>query len=313
MSGKPNVDSEMGLLKKKKPGLSERTYLTYRTSLIRLKKVSPNYEVASINAYLSGLKNSPLGRNLLTPLLILYPQRFRSLFDELQRASEKVLTNQRPSRSQAQNVTTLKEVRRMLRRMREDINTHKLHNRKFNSMNTVERRLLIAYTSFSLLLDITMRNDSNTLQMARTTSDTNEQGNWYVHSTGTVVLRKFKTARSFTRRGGLPLYLGVRVGTKRVLDRYIKTRQLDARWLFSLRPGKQLTKTQHATILTSHSFRYLGVRLGTTMLRHLVLSEFERTNPTLKERKEKMRRMQQLTIETQMSYAWRDEGVEENI
>ena len=141
----------------------------------------------------------------------------------------------------------------------------------------------------------------------RTTSATTDSGNWYVHTTGTVVLRQFKTARSFQRRGMLPLYLGVHVRTLKVLNRFLQSREFDGRWLFCLSPNKQLTKTQHSTILTSHSYRYLGVRLGTTMLRHLVLSEFERRNPTLKERKSKMKRMQQLVIETQMSYAWRDD------
>ena len=70
--------------------------------------------------------------------------------------------------------------------------------------------------------------------------------------------------------------------------------------------GQKMTKSQHSTILTGHSYRYLGVRLGVNMLRHLILSEFERGNPTLKERKDKMKRMQQMSLETQMSYAWRN-------
>ena len=192
----------------------------------------------------------------------------------------------------------------MLRRMREDIRTHKLLDRNYFTLNTVQRRLVLAYVSFTLLLDVTMRNDCNTLQLATTTSKTTNKGNWYVHSTGTVVLREFKTARAFRNRGLLPLYIAVQPKTRKVISRFLHSRQLQGRYLFCLTPDQQLSKSQHSTILTSHSYRYLGVRLGTTMLRHLVLSEFERSNPSLKSRKEKMRRMQQLRIETQMSYAW---------
>ena len=178
----------------------------------------------------------------------------------------------------------------------------------------VQRRLVIAYVSYTMLLDVTMRNDLSTLQFARTTSDATEKGNWYVHSTGTIVLRQFKTARSFQRRGMLPLRLGLQRSTRSLLNRYVHSRQFHDNEsttprLFSLTREKPLTKLAHAAILTAHSYRYLGVRLGTTMLRHLVLSEFEKRNPSLKERKDKMRRMQQLRIETQMSYAWRGEGL----
>ena len=202
----------------------------------------------------------------------------------------------------------MKEMKRMMRRMAEDIRTHKLFSRDYFSLSSVERRLVLAYVSFTLLLDVTMRNDANTLQLAHTTSQTTDTGNWYVHSTGTVVLRKFKTARAFRNRGIFPLYIGVKARTRKVLNRFLHSRKLKGKFLFCLTPEKQLSKAQHSTILTSHSYRYLGVRLGSNMLRHLVLSDFERSNPTLKARKEKMKRMQQLLVETQMSYAWRGSG-----
>ena len=59
--------------------------------------------------------------------------------------------------------------------------------------------------------------------------------------------------------------------------------------------------------MLSQSYRYLGVRVGVTMLRHVVLSDFERGNPSLRERKEMMRKMQQINLETQMSYAFRED------
>ena len=63
-----------------------------------------------------------------------------------------------------------------------------------------------------------------------------------------------------------------------------------------------MSKSIHNNILLSHSHKYLGVRVGVTMLRHLILSEFEKSNPSLRERKEMMRKMQQINLETQISY-----------
>ena len=305
-----DVSDELSALKERRPNLSERSYSTYHQSLRRLKKVSSTYDLDTLTTYLEALKNPPLARNLLTPLLVLHPERYRALFDRLQRAADEIRVNQLPSRSQQVNVTTMKEVHRMLRRMREDVRTHKLLQRNFfDDLNIVQRRLVIAYVSYTILLDVTMRNDLPTLQFAKTTAETTEKGNWYVHSTGTIVLRKFKTSRSFQRRGMLPLRIGLSRSTRSLVNRFVQSRQFQEGRLLSLTREKPLTKLAHAAILTANSYRYLGVRLGTTMLRHLVLSEFEKRNPSLKERKDKMRRMQQLRIETQMSYAWRGEGL----
>ena len=302
-----DVEAEMKVIHERKPGLAANSYRTYRGSLKRLKMVSPSYEVAELTQYLSGLNNAPLARNLITPLLILHPERYRGTFDELHRAAEKIRTNQRPSNAQRKNLTSMREIKRMLRRMREDIKTHKMMDREFLSLKTPEKRLVIAFVSFTLLLDITMRNDAASIKVAKTTAAANkdDSSNYFVISTGTLVLRKFKTARSFRNRGLLPLRLQPTKPTARVLAKYLRAFPTD--WLFSLNGKSPLTKAQHSNILTAHSFRYLGVRLGVNMLRHLVLSEFEKTNPSLNERKRQMKRMQQLSLETQMSYAWVDE------
>ena len=139
--------------------------------------------------------------------------------------------------------------------------------------------------------------------MVKTTRKATEKDkNYYVASTGTLVLNRFKTHRSFARRGLLPLKLDVKRTTKRVIAEYL--RNVEGDYLFSM-TGAKLTKQAHNNILIAHSHRYLGVRVGTTMLRHIVLSEFDKKNPSLKERKAQMKRMQQLSLETQMSYVFR--------
>ena len=299
-------EEEMPLLRERKPNLSDYTYRTYNTSLKRLKKVAPNFEIDLVADYVHKLDNPIRARNLLTPLLILYDGRYRELFNELRDDAEELLSNQKPSERQTANITTSKHIKRMLRRMREDANTHKLLSRRFKLLSMPHKRLLVAYVSFSLLMDVTMRSDLNSIRVVATSSEAAEEDtkNYFVKSTSTLWLNRFKTYKSFKRREMLPLKLEVKPATAKLLRKYIR-QQEDGEYLFSLYGGQKLTKQAHNNILTSFSHKYLGIKIGTTMLRHIVLSEFDKTNPTLAARKKKMRAMQQLSIETQMRYAFR--------
>jgi len=296
------VEEMMRLLKERKPNLSAYSYLTYETSLKRLGKISPTYEPGPIIKYVRELGNPNVARNLLVPLLILKGEIFRETFNSLSDKFEEIKINQKPTTNQLKNITTLKDVKRMIRRMRENINTHKLLKKPFSSLNTVQKRLVIAYVSYVLLVDVTMRSDLNSLLLVKTSSQATDDKNYYIASTGTLVLNRFKTHRSFARRGLLPLILKVKNTTKKIIAEYIRT--IEGPYLFSMKDTK-MTKQAHNNILIAHSHRYLGVRVGTTMLRHIVLSTFDKTNPSLKERKEMMMRMQQLKIETQLGYAFR--------
>ena len=299
-----SLEAHMKILRERKPNLSAQSYLTYKTSLKRLAKISPTYEPAPIIKYVLGLGNPNVARNLLVPLLILKGEVFRETFNRLSDEFEEIRMSQKPTESQLKNVTTLKHIKRMLRRMREDVVTHKLLKKPWGSLNTVQKRLVIAYVSFTLLVDITMRSDLNSIRVVSTNSKATEPDlNYYVSSSGTIILNRFKTYRSFARRRMLPLKLDVKPTTKRVLREYLA--KAPGPFLFSL-TGSKLTKAAHNNILIAHSHRYLGVRVGTTMLRHIILSEFEKKNPSLRERKEQMKKMQQIQIETQMSYAFRE-------
>ena len=295
----------MRSIETKRPNLAPATKRVYESALKRLKKISPNYEVEPIMAFLKTL-SPPNARNHLTPLLILDNRKWKEHFDSFSASVEKMRERQKPSANHEKNITSIAEIKRLIRRMKEDVNTHKLFSK--TKLNTPQKRLLIAYVSFVLLLDVTMRNDSNSIKFAKRTAESDEKDNWFILATGTLSLNKFKTARSFRPRGMLPLLIRLKPSTLKVLRKFTQNHK-SGDYLFSLGGGKQMSKAQHSTILTGHSFRYLGVRLGVNMLRHLVLSEFERGNPSLKERKDKMKRMQQLSLETQMSYAWRGDEV----
>ena len=303
LNSEEQLEQMMKLLKEQKPNLSAYSYLTYRTSLKRLAKISPTYEPALIKKYVLELGNPNVARNLLVPLLILKGEIFRETFNRLSDEYEEIRINQKPTERQAKNVTTMKHVQRMVRRMREDVETHKLMTKPWASLNVVQKRLVIAYISFTLLIDVTMRSDLNSLRLVATSSKADKKDmNYYIASSGTLILNRFKTYRSFARRGLLPLKIDVKSTTKRVLNKYIS--QNKGEYLFSL-DGSKMTKQKHNNILISHSYKYLGVRVGVTMLRHIVLSEFEKKNPSLKERRAQMLRMQQLKVETQLTYIFR--------
>ena len=257
----------MKMLKERKPNLSAYSYLTYRTSLKRLAKISPTYEPGPIIKYIKELGNPNVARNLLVPLLILKGEVFREVFNSLSDKFEEIKMDQKPTANQLKNITTLKDIKRMIRRMRENIDAHKLLKKPFASLNTVQKRLVIAYVSFALLIDVTMRSDLNSVLVVATNSKATEKdANYYVASTGTLILNRFKTHRSFARRGLLPLKLDVKRTTKRVIAEYL--RNVEGDYLFSM-TGAKLTKQAHNNILIAHSHRYLGVRVGTTMLRHV--------------------------------------------
>ena len=114
----------MKMLKERKPNLSAHSYLTYHTSLKRLAKVSPTYEPGPIIKYVNELGNPNVARNLLVPLLILKGEVFREAFNSLSDKFEEIKMDQKPTANQLKNITTLKDVKRMVRRMRENIGAH---------------------------------------------------------------------------------------------------------------------------------------------------------------------------------------------
>ena len=295
------MQSDMHLIRERKPHLSPHSYATYRQSLKRLYKVSPTLDLAAIKEYVYGLKNVAVARNLLTPLLILRKPGARDVFDDLANRYNDYVTNQKPSPLQHKNVTTLRDLKRMLRRMREDVHTHKLLQRA-DLLNRRERRLLVAYVSYAILLELPMRSNLADLVVVQNENQTTDdkRTNYYVLSQNKIYLNNFKTRRAFARRDKLPLKLSLSRPTAKLVRDFYDTHK--HKHLL-----QNINKQTHNNILLSQSYRYLGVRVGVTMLRHVVLSDFVRGNPSLRERKEMMRKMQQINLETQMSYAFRED------
>ena len=155
-----------------------------------------------------------------------------------------------------------------------------------------------------------MRNDLPSVKVIDTTADFKMGMNAYVVSKGELWMSDFKTARAFRVRGLLPVQLKLQKSLRLFIFRYLRHRatKIKSKFLICTEDGRPFSKGSFRNLMISSSEKYLGVRVGSTMLRHIVLSEFLKRNPSLAERRKMMRSMMQTSIETQLSYEIRDVG-----
>ena len=217
---------------------------------------------------------------------------------------------QRKSKTQQANWVKMRDIKRMHRRMTEDIKTHKLLSA--GPKNASEFRLLQAYVAFLILDEIHFRNDLNSFKLANTVFDSKDNSNYFVISRMEFSIVNFKLKRSFQRRGiKLPLKFGVSKKLAKILRQFLKVKP-NSEYLFSTFSGEKLPKNSIRNILTGASKRYLNVRLGTTMLRHLYISEFDKSRPTLAQRRIFLRKCLQLNVEQQLRYVRNEELSEDS-
>jgi hypothetical protein len=234
-------------------------------------------------------------RNLMTALVVYQGDTWRPLMAKYIDLAENVLNLQQLSDREARNWVDAATIRKMIRRMREDVKTHKLLER-MPHVTKREKRLLMAYIAFSIHNIFHLRNDLPSLNVVAVSSLAQaSHSNYYVRSTGVIHLWRFKTYSYFRRRGLLPLKLQLPNGIRKLINAFV----------FAYDHEKilgRITRPAYNNLLVSHSERYLAVRIGSTMLRHIYLSEFLKRDPSLKQKQRKLQEMQQLRLETQERY-----------
>ncbi len=117
-------------------------------------------------------------------------------------------------------------------------------------------------------------------------------------------MNKFKTAKKFEKRGLLPLVFTPSRPLANLLRKYILVRNkqdFDHKFLISNLKGKPFTKS-FTNWFTSMTFKYVGKKLGTSMLRKIYITEFLKSNPSLKQKQVFMQKCMQLSLETHESY-----------
>jgi hypothetical protein len=285
-----------------KPDLREQSVKTYAAHCKRVAKRNSSgsdFAEGPVLEYLDSLKPG-IANQLISALTALLP-RFRV---HIARYRESAKTHreaqaQKSTPKQRQNWTSVSSIKRAVRLMRREI----------KQFGFRDERLVMSYFAWAIHLQHAMRNDLTSVRIAETTKDAKPGHNWYVISKGSIFLNVFKTSRGFARRGLLPLKLKLDAKLVRTIAKHVRQRaERTSKYLIVSRTGTKMSKHGFRNLLLSSSQRYLGVKVGSTQLRHIVLSEFLAKNPSLAQRKQMARSMQQLSLETQMMYELRDVG-----
>ena len=282
-------------IRENKPHLTISSITTYAAHVKRVRKVSPELREGEVLKYLDTLKPT-IANQLISAIVALKPEfavhvaRYRKTAEQLRAENA-----QKSTAKQRENWVTVASIKRATRLMRREI----------NQFGFRDHRLVMAYLTWAIMLEHTMRNDLPSVKVAETTADFKPGGNFYIVSKGELWMSDFKTKRAFRNRGLLPLKLGLSKSLRTFIFRYLRERKPSA-YLISHDNGRPFSKAGFRNLMTSSSKRYLGKRVGSTMLRHIVLSEFLKRDPSLKERRAKARSMMQTSLETRLSYQIRD-------
>jgi len=279
-----------------KPHLSPKSVDTYLTHIKRVrKKAGAELRESEVLKYLDSLKPN-IANQLISAVVALKPEfkvhvaRYRKSAEAIRMANA-----QKATQTQRDNWTTVAAIKRAVRLMRREI----------NQFGFKEHNLVMAYLIWSIMLEHTMRNDLPSVKIAERMTDAKPGENFYVVSKGEIWLNKFKTMKAFKRRELLPLKLKLSRSINTLILKFLRERSKSS-YLLSHPNGKPYSRSAFRNLMLNSSKKYLGVKVGSTMLRHIVLSEFLKEDPSLAERKRKARSMQQLSLETQMSYQIRD-------
>ena len=283
--------------KELRSGLAANTYSTYTQALKRLYNVSPKLEIDVLRKYFK--KQSPTqARNLLTALVIYDGERWRLLFRKFAHEAEDTIYNQSLTDKESRNWATMDTIKRFVNRLRADVGVHKLWTR--DALNSHQERMLLGYVAWSVHLEFPMRRDLCTFKIAPSRRVIDDKQNWFIPHSGTFLLNNFKTAKHFKRRGHKPLELNASLRLQRILRRFLAHRP-GATYLIE-KEGKPISRASYNNLFRFVAYRYTGRKIGTTMFRHIAVSDFLSRDPTMKAKAQMLKRMQQVSFATQMRY-----------
>ena len=284
--------------KKLRPNLKHNSIKTYVSTIKRLQKVDEHLDYRPISNY---LKSLPVTNavTLLTPLIVLEGRtRFGKLYESLIEDADKMRGQQRFTKTELQNWTSSLEIKKGINRIKFEVSKHKLltNPRKLKSS---EFQILQHLLVLSFYSEFHFRSDLVSIKLGRHTGE-----NYY--SNGQIVLNRFKTDKQFERRGLLPLRYSPSRGLKALLTKFIYIRSLqdeiNHKYLICNKMWKPINRNTFYKYMSNLTFKYIGVRAGTSMLRHVYITEFMAKDPSLQERKKMLHNMQQLSLETQEGY-----------
>ena len=306
--GDTSVEFLTKFFREKKPELRPRSIHTYVTAVRRVRReLGESFTEGEFDTWLSAMK-PPQAKNYIYPVCLVLGKHVPALWKKYNRLAVEHLDKRELTARERENWTTVAALRRAVNRMHQDIQIHKvLRGARGQFASRQHYNLLRGWIAFSIHDQFQLRNDAASVRVLRTTQEISDhRANFYIKATGKFHFYVFKTMRAFQKRGDWPVVLEASKALRRKLALYL-AKKPESPWLFCDLHGDPISRAQYNTILTGASKRYLGIRLGSTMLRHIYLSEFEAGAPTLQQRVKRMRRMLQTTVRTQLRYT-RDEG-----
>lgn len=284
-------------LRELKPDASVNTIKTYRNNILRLRRISATLNYSEISNYLKKLPPT-IARNLLTAVIVLEGrERYGKLFDGLITEARKLRGTQTFSQAERAQWSSVKAVNAGLARAKFDVDRLKLL--QIRKLNRKEYQILQEYLAIRFHSEFHWRSDLATIKIGHHAGE-----NHFVN--GQFILHHFKTAKHFKRKGLLPLRFKPKQGLKSLLDKFLRVREkqeLNNEFLLTNRKGQPFSRSAFSKFLATASYRYVGKRIGPSMYRKIYVTDYLKLNPTLIQKKDTMRKMMQLSLETHESYA----------
>ena len=290
------------LLKDKRPHLSDSSITTYTNIVLRIQRELGQPTDDELEDYLDKFPATQ-ARNMITPLMILYEdsQRHRRLFEKYNLKAVDQLDAQRLSASEQQNWISKRSMRDALRRLKKDCEIHKV----FRGISTEKNwRLRQSYVLWSVHYECPWRNLLGDCRVVASKRDVDAKANYYVPRENSFYISIFKTARAFKRNGHeLPIVHKMRPKLAALIERHVANRDgVATTFLFCGINGRPLSKSSYSNVLTGMTKKYLNKRIGSSLWRHIWLTDWSRGAPTLKERKRVAHLFHQISLITQMRY-----------
>ena len=291
------------LFKQKKPNVASRTITTYVNNILRIQRELGQPDENELEEWLNGF-SATQARNIMTALQVLYDGKYKRLFSKYNIAANEQLDTQRITPSELKHWVSKKEVRKMLKRLSQDCETHKV----FNSTADAKWRLRQSFVLWSVHWEFPWRNSLTRCKVVGSAAEMEEpeKANYYCIAEQSFYMAVFKTARVFKRKKstfGFPLKHRVSPKLAQLLLKHIEgARAKEDSPLFCTRDGRALSKNAYSNALTGATKRYLAKRVGSTLWRHIYLTEWSANRPSLRERRAMATRFHQTSIETQMRY-----------
>ena len=282
--------------RKLRPNLKPSSINTYVANIKRLRQIDTNLDYQPIATYLKSMAASK-AVTLLTALIVLEGRhRFGRLYDALVDDANAIRGNQKFTKTELANWTSSIEIKKGIKRCKFDVDKLDLLNPR--KLKSHEFAVLQHYLVLRFYSEFHFRSNLVSIRLGH-----HPGKNYYKN--GVLYLNKFKTDKQFARRGLLPLKFTPSRGLKILLRKFIHIRSLQGienDYLIVNKSWKPVSRDSFYGYMTSVTFKYIGKKLGTSMLRHIYITEFLDSDPNLKERKKFLYGTMQLSLETQEGY-----------